>query len=82
MLYETKMMGKKDIISREIEQAEAERLALIRQTITMKQKFVTELKTGLGDEMKNNPNKIIIHINKQSFFKRVLNWIRNIFTKF
>ncbi len=75
-------MGKKDIINIEIQQAEAERKLRIQQTANYKKNFINEIKTGLGDEMKKNPNGVKITNTKISIWKRIINGVKKIFTKF
>lgn len=45
-----------------------------------KNKFVNEIKFGLGDEIKKNPTTIIKH--KKPWYVKLKNWLINIFTKF
>ncbi len=50
------------------------------KTDLAKGRFINELKSGLGSEIKENPNKI--KINRPSLLKRIRNWINKLFTKF
>jgi len=75
-------MSRKDIISKEIEQAEAERLFHLQRTVDIKKKFISEIKTGLGDEIKKNPNGIIIHKKKKNVFSKLLDFFVRILKKF
>lgn len=70
---------KKDMASRELEQAEREILMAKYQTALKKGQFINELKGGLGKEMKANPNK---QRTKKSFLKKISSFFRKIFTKF
>lgn len=74
------MIEKKDIISKEIEQVEREILANMYTTALKKAKFVNELKGGLGDKIKANGSKV--KVIKKSWFQRVIDKLRKLFTKF
>ena len=50
------------------------------QTKIQRNKFVNQIKSGLGEKIKNNPNKIIIH--KKPWYVKFKNWIKKIFTSF
>lgn len=71
---------KKDIVSKEIEQVEREILADRYNTALKKMQFVNELKNGLGSELKNNPNKI--KLVKKSFWAKIKDYLKGLFTKF
>lgn len=49
-------------------------------TTRNKGKFINEIKSGLGDKVKKNPNKI--KVIKKSWYQKVSDAIKNIFTKF
>ena len=74
------MNGRKDIISREIDQAEREMLAEKYKTALKKVQFANDIKNGLGLKIKANPNKA--RIIKHSWIKRFLLSLKKIFTKF
>ena len=74
------MSGKKDIISKEIEQAERELIAEKYKTALKKVQFINDIKGGLGEEIKNNPNRVIIH--KKTWFQKFMITLKKIFTKF
>lgn len=74
------MNGRKDLISREIDQAEREMLAEKYKTALKKVQFANNIKNGLGLEIKANPNKA--KFIKVSWFKRFLLSLKKIFTKF
>ena len=71
---------KKDLIGQQIEQAEREILMAKYQTALKKGQFINELKSGLGKEIKENPNGYIIH--KKSIWKKISESLKKIFTKF
>lgn len=50
------------------------------KTDLAKERFINELKGGLGNKIKENPNRV--KIIKPSPIKRLVNWFKNIFTKF
>lgn len=53
----------------------------VRQNVELKKhKFISELKSGLGTEVKENPNKVIVI--KKTISQRVKEFFKNIFTKF
>jgi hypothetical protein len=74
------MIGKKDIIDKEIEQTEREMLSNMYMTALKKAKFVNQLKTGLGSEIKAIGGRV--NIIKKSWFQKLIDRLRKIFTKF
>ena len=67
-------------IDREID---AERKQMLQDnftTVFKKQQFIKEIKSGLGEEIKKNPSKVIVH--KKSKYKLFIDWLKNLFTKF
>jgi len=50
------------------------------KTDLAKERFINELKTGLGTKIKENPNRV--KIIKPSLIKRFFTWFKSIFTKF
>jgi len=65
--------------NREIIQAEKEILGEKYKTALKKVKFVEEIKSGLGEEIKKNPKPII---KKPTLSQRIMTTIKKIFTKF
>lgn len=49
-------------------------------TKNQKNKFIGQIKSGLGNKIKTNPNDVIIH--KPSFFQRIKIAFYNLFKKF
>ena len=45
-----------------------------------KNKFITEIKFGLGEQIKENPTTIIKHT--KPWYVKLKDWLKNIFTKF
>lgn len=73
-------IGKKDIISREIDQAEKDALLEKYKTAMKKVQFIQELKTGLGKEIKENPSKFTVI--KKTWFQKIMLRLKKIFTTF
>lgn len=65
------------MINKEIEQIENEMKADMFMTDIRKKKFIGDLKNGLGDEIKKNPNKV--KIIKQPWYKKVSNFFKKVF---
>jgi hypothetical protein len=74
------MSGKKDIINREIQETEKQMLLEQYKTSMKKSQFISEIKNGLGDDIKTNPGKA--QIIKKTFFQRFMIKLKSIFTKF
>ncbi len=74
------MIDKKDILDKEIEKAEREMLSNMYTSALKKTKFVNEIKGGLGNEIKANAGKI--NLVKKSWFQKLMERLRKIFTKF
>jgi hypothetical protein len=70
----------KEVLKQEIKIVEKDILNDKFRTAMDKVKFVNEIKTGLGQEIKKNPNKV--KINKKTFKDKFLDLIKKIFTKF
>jgi hypothetical protein len=73
-------MSNDKMISREANMAEKEMLVEKYKTALKKQQFINELKSGLGDEIKKNPNKA--KIIEKKWYQRFGIFFKNIFTKF
>lgn len=71
-------MGK--IINRELEIAQKEILAMAHKTEREKKELIRDLKFGLGEEIRKNPNKPIII--KKTWFQKLTLFFKNFFTKF
>ena len=50
------------------------------QTKLNKNKFINEMKFGLGNKIKENPTTIIKH--EKPWYVKFKNWLKNIFIKF
>lgn len=74
------MSGKKDIVSKEIEQIEREILKDLFQTELKKSQLINELKTGLGSDVKKIGGKATII--KKNWLQRFLAKVKKLFTTF
>jgi hypothetical protein len=54
--------------------------AQTKQTLLHKHKFISEIKSGLGDKIRENPTTIIKHF--KPWYVKLGYWFKNIFTKF
>jgi hypothetical protein len=54
-------------------------LADLELTNIKKQAFINEIKNGLGDDIKKNPNKVKI---EKQHKKKFIDFLKKIFTKF
>jgi hypothetical protein len=73
-------MGNDKLIDRELNLAEKEVLVEKYKTALKKNQFINEIRNGLGDEIKKNGGKVIIR--KKPIYKRVIESISKLFTKF
>jgi hypothetical protein len=73
-------MGNDKLIDRELNLAEKEVLVEKYKTALKKNQFINEIRNGLGDEIKKNGSRVIIH--KKPIYKRVIESISKLFTKF
>lgn len=69
----------RDGVSREVELEKNGILADIELTNLKKQAFINEIKNGLGNDIKKNPNKVKI---EKQHKKKFVEFIKNLFTKF
>lgn len=65
------------MVLKEIQQTENQIKADMLMTEMRKKKFISELKTGLGDEIKKNPNTV--KIIKKPWFTKVSDFFKKIF---
>ncbi len=73
-------MKKKDIVSKELESAEREAALEKYKTALRKVQLINELKAGLGEEIRKNPNKV--RIIEKKWYQKVGITLKKIFTKF
>ncbi len=74
------MRRKFDLLKSETDEFEEEKIILSNKVNTSKETLIKNLKMGLGDEIKKNPNKV--KVIKKSAYQRFIIFIKNIFTKF
>lgn len=74
------MRRKIELIKTEEEEFEKEKIMLSDKLNSSKMKLITDLKNGLGDEIKKNPRKV--KVVKKTFYQKFVTFIKNIFTKF
>lgn len=65
------------MIDKEIKQIENEIKADLFMTEIRKKKFIGDLKSGLGEEIKKNPNKV--KFVKQPWYKKISNFFKKVF---
>jgi hypothetical protein len=70
-------MNNKNIFLRELKKIEKEAINDEYLTSLKKQQFITELKNGLGDEMKRNLTNI--KVIKKPWYHNIMNSIKNFF---
>jgi len=71
---------KRDIVAIQMDKVEKLNNLEKYKTAIRKKQFINELKVGLGDEIKNNPNRV--KVGKSSWVKKLGLMIKKIFTKF
>lgn len=74
------MDGKRDLISKEIDETEKQMRFEFHKTAMKKAKFIAEINGELGIDIKNNPSKV--NIIKKSWFQKLMLKFKAIFTKF
>lgn len=74
------MIGKKDVVGREIKETEKQMLLDKYKTALTKAKFVNEIKGELGVDIKNNPGRA--KIIKKTWLQKLGLKLKSIFTKF
>lgn len=68
------------MLDREINQAGNAILNEKYKTALKKAQLINEIKSGLGEEIKKNPNKV--KVIKKTWFEKFMSNIKKIFTKF
>ena len=74
------MILRKDELTLELEQTEKEKIMFAETNERRKNQLITEIKTGLGVEIKKNPGKA--KIIKKTRAEKFSIWLRKIFNKF
>lgn len=72
-------MNKLNLIDKEIDDERKAMLAETYRTALTKVNFINELKAGLGEEIKKNPNKV--RIIKRTRFERFILSLKKIFSR-
>jgi hypothetical protein len=67
------------MVNKEIKQIENQMKGDMFMTEIRKKKFIGDLKNGLGEEIKKNPNQV--KFIKEPWYKKVSNFIKKIFRK-
>jgi hypothetical protein len=73
-------MAKKSVIEIELDLSAKEKVLMGQSNVRQKKVLINEIKTGLGEEIKKNPNKA--KIIKKTRTQRFVLWLKKIFTKF
>jgi hypothetical protein len=74
------MKHTKDKAAIELDAAEKEKILFAENNERKKQQLISELKSGLGNEIKLNPGRV--KIIKKTKIEKIKIWFKNIFTKF
>lgn len=74
------MQPKKDLLSLELEESSKEKVLMAQNNDKRKRELITEIKTGLGKEIKKNPGRA--KIIKKTRYEKFIIWLRKVFTKF
>ena len=70
----------KDELSVELDQTQKEKVLMAQNNEKRKRELITEIKTGLGKEIKKNPGRA--KIIKKTRYEKFMIWLKKIFTKF
>ena len=79
-MYICKKTMNDKMLDREMNQAGNAILNDKYKTALKKAQFINELKSGLGEEIKKNPNKV--KVNKKTWYQKFIITLKKIFTKF
>ncbi len=71
---------RKDELTLELEKTQKEKLLMAQNNDKRKRELITEIKTGLGEEIKKNPGRV--KIIKKTRYEKFIMWLKKIFTKF
>lgn len=74
------MQLKKNELSLELEQSSKEKVLMAQNNDKRKRELITDIKTGLGKEIKKNPGRA--KIIKKTRYEKFMIWLRKIFSKF
>jgi hypothetical protein len=71
---------RKDELTLELEQTQKEKLLMAQNNDKRKRELITDIKTGLGEEIRKNPSRV--KIIKKTRYEKFIMWLKKIFTKF
>ena len=74
------LITNKDELSLEIKETQKEKVLLSQINEKRKRELITEIKTGLGEEIRKNPGRA--KIIKKTRYEKFMIWLKKIFTKF
>jgi hypothetical protein len=74
------LITNKDELSLEIKETQKEKVLMAQNNDKRKRELITEIKTGLGQEIRKNPGRA--KIIKKTRREKFIIWLKNIFTKF
>lgn len=74
------LITNKDELSLEIKETQKEKVLMAQNNDKRKRELITEIKTGLGQEIRKNPGRA--KIIKKTRREKFIMWLKKIFTKF
>ena len=74
------LITNKDELSLEIKETQKEKVLMAQNNDKRKRELITEIKTGLGQEIRKNPGRA--KIIKKTRHEKFMIWLKKIFTKF
>lgn len=74
------IIAKKDELSLEIKETHKEKVLMAQNNDKRKRELITDIKTGLGVEIKKNPGRA--KIIKKTRHEKFMIWLKKIFTTF
>lgn len=74
------LITNKDELSLEIKETQKEKVLMAQINEKRKRELITEIKTGLGEEIRKNPSRA--KIIKKTRYEKFMIWLKKIFTKF
>ena len=74
------LITNKDELSLEIKETQKEKLLMAQNNDKRKRELISDIKTGLGKEIRKNPGRA--KIIKKTRYEKFVIWLKKIFTKF
>lgn len=74
------LITNKDELSLEINKTQKEKVLMAQINEKRKRELITEIKTGLGEEIRKNPSRA--KIIKKTRYEKFMIWLKKIFTNF